>query len=103
MRAAGSAQSNLQEAGYDPGGQQGFSKLCCVSPFYPISLPFSSNLEVKALRVKALKASMTQYHKHKCLLPFEILSGNRVLNFILGNTVFLLKTKQCTPERALLS
>lgn len=82
-----------------------FFKLCCVSPFYPISLPFSK-LKVKALRVKALKASMAQYHKHKCLLLFETLSGNRALNFILGNIVFLLKTKQefkYTPERALLS
>lgn len=73
-----------EQPGDDPGGQQGFSKLCCVSPsLYPISIPFS-NLKVKALRVKALKASMASYHKEKCLSSFAVLSGNRALNFILG-------------------
>lgn len=85
LRSDRSSWKCPEQSGEDPGGQQGFSNLCCVSPsFCPISIPFSSNLKVKTLRVTALKASMATYHKHKCLLPFEVLSCNRALNFILG-------------------
>lgn len=83
-----SAQSNLEEAEDDPGGQKVLSKLYCVSSsFYPISIPFSSNLKSKPWEWRLWRQvwpNATNTNVYCYLKLLEILLGNRALNFILG-------------------